>query len=70
MVPFLSLLVLKGSNPSTATMDLFTANDDSMHKGLSSSVPLLDFRKLGHDHIWAESKFVVMISIVSLPIGL
>ena len=46
--PFLSIFILKGSDPSTATMALFTAEGDSLHKGLSSSVPFTN-RNLGHE---------------------
>ena len=33
--------MLKGSEPSTATMALLTANGDSLYKGLSSFVPFI-----------------------------
>ena len=59
MSPFLNFVMLKGSDPSTATMALFTANGDSLDKSLSLSA---SFSNINWDHIqvWVESKFVVM----------
>ena len=50
MFPFPNFLKLKGSDPSTATMALFTANGGSLHKGLSSSVPFTN-KTQGHEQI-------------------
>ena len=43
----LYFLILKGSDPQTATMALLTANGDSLDKGLSLSVPFIN-KKHGH----------------------
>ena len=61
MSRFLHFFILKGSDPSTATMALFTANGDSFHKGLSLSVPFTSMNH-GHEQICAESKFIIMNS--------
>ena len=53
--------ILKGSDPSIATMALFTAKRESLREGLSSSVPFT-LRNLGHEQIGGESKLVVIIS--------
>ena len=63
MSPFLNFHILKGLDPKTATMALFTANGDSLDKGLSLSVPFIN-KKRGHEQIGAESKFVVKISVL------
>ena len=47
MFPFLNFFVLKGLEPSVETMALLTANADSLHKGLSSSIPLIN-KKVEH----------------------
>ena len=45
---FLSSLILKGSDPSIATIALFTANGDGLHKGLSSPVAFTN-KNRGHE---------------------
>ena len=61
MSPFLTFFILKGSDPSTTTMALFTANGDSYDKGLSLSVPFTSMN-CGLEQICAESEFVIMNS--------
>ena len=58
MSPFLNFFILKGSDPSTATMALFAANGDSFDNGLSLSVPFTR-RNRGYEQICAESEFVI-----------
>ena len=48
MSPFLNLFILKGSDPRTAKMALFTANGDSFDRCFSLSVP---FTNRNHGHV-------------------
>ena len=48
MSPSLIFFILKGSDPITATMALFTANGDSFDRGLSLCVPFTN-RNRGHE---------------------
>ena len=42
ILPFLSFLILKGTDPSIPTMAMFRANGQSLHKALSSTVHFIN----------------------------